>query len=236
MGPGPQAYTQVAAEARREELILNHLPLVRHIVGKLLAHLPQGIDRENLESAAMLGLVEAANKFDPERGIKFETFSYPRIRGAVWDEIRRNCLLPQHVAERVAKVRQVYGTQPAGMTLDNLAAATGLSQDEVTDCLAAMRLSRLLSLEEVAERAEDQLEDHGERPEAEAEQAEQKALLAEAIALLPERERLVVTLYYLEDLRLKEIGRVLNLSESRISRLLAAALFSLGEHLRARGV
>lgn len=233
---GHQAYHQVAARSRRDELITAHLSLVRHVIGKLLAQLPPGVDVENLESAGTLGLVEAANKFDPERGIKFETYAYTRIRGAVLDELRRNCPLPQHVLERVTRVRKAYEDLQPNATIDNLARMTGMSADEVTDCLAAMRMTRVLSLNGSANGIDGRIADKNSQPDNLAELAEQKTLLAQAIAGLPERERLVVTLYYMEDLRLKEIGQVLSLSESRVSRLLTAALFELGEYFRAREV
>jgi RNA polymerase sigma factor FliA len=190
------------------------------------------MDVENLTSAGTLGLVEAATKFDPERGSKFESFAFARIRGAVLDELRRNCPLPQHLLERVALVRKAYRELPPPVSREALAAATGLSSAELGDCLTAMRMTRMLSWDRLADLAPAQLHQSSERPEAALDQAEQKKLLAEAIAALPERERLVVTLYYLEDLRLKEIGQVLELSESRVSRLLSAALFDLGEYMR----
>jgi RNA polymerase sigma factor for flagellar operon FliA len=229
-----QAYTRVARQNRRDELIEAHLGLVRHIIGKLVAQLPPGVDVENLESAGTLGLVEAANKFDAERGIKFETYAYTRIRGAVLDELRRNCPLPQQMLERVAKLRKAYETLAPGATADELAAASGLTGDEVADCLAAMRLTRMTSWEGGADPLDGRVADRGESPEEAAERVEQKRLLADAVEALPERERLVVTLYYMEDLRLKEIGALLKLSESRVSRILNAALFRLGEHMRAR--
>jgi RNA polymerase sigma factor for flagellar operon FliA len=228
-----QPYTQLAEQSRRNELIESHLGLVRHILGKLVAQLPPGVDVENLESAATLGLVEAANRFDPERGIKFETYAYTRIRGAVLDELRRNCPLPQHVLERVALIRQAYESLPPGSGAAALAAAAGLGEDEVADCLAAMRLTRMTSWEG-GDPLDARIADRAEPPDVLAEGAEQKELLADAIQALPERQRLVVTLYYMEDLRLKEIGTLLKLSESRVSRVLNGALFQLGEYMRAR--
>jgi RNA polymerase sigma factor for flagellar operon FliA len=229
-----RTYGQIAAQNRREELILSHLPLVRHVVGKMLAQFPPNIDVENLESAGILGLVEAANNFDPGRGIQFKTFAYTRIRGAVLDELRRNSPLPQQMLERLARVRQAHKNLRPPVTVEALAAATGLSTDEVADCLAAYRLSRMLSLDRSAERIGTRLTDQQDQPDVQVEREDEKRLLAEALAALPERERLVVTLYYLEDLRLKEIGQVLELSESRVSRVLNAALFHLGEYMRAR--
>jgi RNA polymerase sigma factor for flagellar operon FliA len=230
MNTAAQAYRAVSVQNRRDELILAHLPLVRHTLSRLVAHLPPGLDVENLESAGTLGLVEAAARFDPERGVKFETFAAWRIRGAVFDELRRNCPLPQHLLERVAKVRQAYKDLPPPVSLEALAKATEMTVEEVTDCVTAMRLTRILSWDNVAESRHAQTP----RPEEVAELEDQKHLLSEAIARLPERERLVVTLYYMEDLRLKEIGRVLQLSESRVSRLLNAALFDLGEFMRMK--
>lgn len=229
-----QAYDAVARKGRRDALILEHLPLVRHLVGKLVAELPPGVDVENLESAGVLGLVEAAHYFDPERGILFKTFAYPRIRGAVLDELRRNCPLPQNVLALVARVRKAYDELPPPVTTAALAAATGLSEEEIADALAAVRMTRLLSWEELGEPIGTRLDDP-RRPDRVAEKEEQKRLLIAALAALDERERLIVTLYYLQDLRLKEIGQALRLSESRVSRLLSAALFHLGEYLRTHG-
>ncbi len=229
-----QAYDAIAQKGRRDRLILEHLTLVRHLVGKLVAELPPGVDVENLESAGVLGLVEAAHHFDPERGAQFKTYAYTRIRGAVLDELRRNCPLPQQVLRQVARVRRAYDALPPPVTTQALAQATGLSEEEVADCLAAVRMTRLLSWEEHGEPIGTRLDDP-RRPDLLAEKEEEKRLLVEALAALEERERLIVTLYYLEDLRLKEIGEVVHLSESRVSRLLSAALFHLGEYMRTHG-
>jgi RNA polymerase sigma factor for flagellar operon FliA len=234
MQQAKQAYDAIAQKGRRDRLILEHLALVRHLVGKMTAELPPGIDEDNLESAGVLGLVEAAQHFDPERGVQFKTYAYTRIRGAVLDELRRNCPLPQQILQQVARVRRAYDELPPPVTTHALAAATGLSEEEVADCLAAIRLTRLLSWEDYAQPLGTRLDDGG-RPDRLAEKAEQKQLLVEALAALDERERMIVTLYYLEDLRQKEIGEVLRLSESRVSRLLSAALFHLGEYMRTHG-
>lgn len=234
MQQAKQIYDAVAQKERRDQLIVEHLPLVRHLVGKMVAELPPGVDVENLESAGVLGLVEAAHRFDAERGVQFKTYAYTRIRGAVLDELRRNCPLPQDLLQQMAQVRQAYEQLPPPVTTDALAAATGLSEEEITDCLAAIRMTRWLSWEEHGEPIGTRLDDP-QRPDRLAEKEEQKRLLTEALAALNERERMIVTLYYLEDLRLKEIAEVLQLSESRISRLLNAALFHLGEYMRTHG-
>ncbi len=230
MSQAVQQYRDVGAQRKRDELILTHLPLVRHTIGRLIAHLPRGLDVDNLESAGVLGLVEAANNFDPERGVKFEVFAAWRIRGAVYDELRRNCPLPQHLLERIAKVREAYQTLVPPVTVEALAAHTGLGLEEVSDCLAAMRMARTVSWEGLSEPRQAQAA--REEPRDGADLEDQKLLLARGIEALSERERLVVTLYYLEELRLKEIGQVLDLSESRVSRLLNGGLFHLGEFMR----
>src|SRR5262245_16577406 len=102
-----QVYQQFSAQAQREELILAHLSLVRHILGRLTAKLPPRVDLDNLEAAGILGLVEAANRFEPERGVAFKTFAYTRIRGAIYDELRRNSPFPQDLLERIAIVRRI---------------------------------------------------------------------------------------------------------------------------------
>jgi RNA polymerase sigma factor FliA len=229
-----QVYQQFCADAQRDELIMGHLALVRHIIGRLAAKLPYGIDLENLEAAGTLGLVEAANRFEPERGIQFKTVAFTRIRGAIYDELRRNCPLPQEMLERIAQIRIVLQSLTPPVSAEVVAQRTGLSEDDVNECLAAMRLTRVVSWDNISERTVSPACGAAERPDSRLENAERKHLLVEAISTLPESERLAVTLYYMEDLRLKEIGRVLNLSESRVSRLLKSAQHRIEEHIRAK--
>jgi RNA polymerase sigma factor for flagellar operon FliA len=229
------SYGQASAQRtqhEREASILANLGLVRHILARLKARLPPGIDLENLEAAGVLGLVEAANRFEPRRGVRFETFAYPRIRGAILDELRRNCPLPQDLLERIARVRRVYRTLPPPVSVESLVAGTGLSEAEVIECLSALRLTRAGSWEDLAAAGGGLASRGQDQPAQQAELAEEKRVLTEGILRLPERERLVVTLYYMEDLRLKEIGVLLGLSESRVSRLLKTALFDLSEYMR----
>jgi RNA polymerase sigma factor FliA len=227
-----QTYTQKSLEHQRQELILGHMGLVRHILGRLKARLPSSVDLENLEAAGVLGLVEAANRFEPGRGFRFDTFAFPRIRGAILDELRRNCPLPQSLLEKIAVVRKVYRTLPPPVTVESLVTATGLAHDEVVECLAAVKLTRIGSWDDLAAANDVVAVPTRDQPQHQAELSEQKRRLAQAIGRLGERERLAVTLYYLENLRLKEIGVLLELSESRVSRLLKAAMFELGEQMR----
>lgn len=227
-----RAYQRTAEQQKRDELIVGHLPLVKHVIGRLLGELPSSADAENLESAGVLGLVEAAAKFDPTRNAQFKTFAYLRIRGAIVDELRRNSPLPQHVLARVALVRKAYRTLPHPITVEALVAATGLTEDEVTDTLAAERFAKTTSWEQSAEPSGLEPAAPADAPDDDAERAERAAQLATAIERLPQKERQAVTMYYQQDLRLKEIAAVMGLSVSRVSRLLSKALFELGEQLR----
>lgn len=225
-----QVYQQHSAHAKREQLILGNLYLVRHIVGRMIAKLPPSVDLDNLQAAGTLGLVEAAQRFEPERGIAFKTFAFTRIRGAIYDELRRNCPFPQDLLEQMARIRKVLQTLLPPVSIERLAIEAGLEEVQVTECLAALRLTRTLSLDDVTEPNTGRDPSGADR----LERAERTQLLTEAITDLPERERIVVTLYYMEDLRLKEIGEVLQLSESRVSRLLKAAEHRIEEYIRAR--
>src|SRR6185369_12141865 len=141
------------------------LSLVRHILGRLAAKLPYGIDLENLEAAGTLGLVEAANRFEPERGIHFKTFAYTRIRGAIFDELRRNCPLPQELLERVAQIRKAIQSMPPPVRVETLSQRTGYTVDDINECLAAMRLTRVVSWNDIAEPTDGANASPVQRPE-----------------------------------------------------------------------
>lgn len=232
MSKGLNAYQEAARRTQQEELILSHLPLVRHVLGRLAFDLPVGVDVENLESAGTLGLVEAAQGFDPTRGVQFKTFAYPRIRGAILDELRRASPLSQQQQERLGQVRRAMNRLlPGGpVTIDQLARETGLSAEEVAEALQAARFVRQLGEGTPLEGERDR---GAELPSRRLEREERRRLLVEAVESLPPQQRLVVTLYYNEDLRLKEISQLMQLSESRLSRLLSEALLNLEGRLRA---
>lgn len=223
MEAGLKTYRQVAARDERERLILDHLEDVRHILGRVAARLPASVDRQNLESAGVLGLVEAAGQFDPSRGVDFGAYARVRIRGAILDEMRRNCPLPQRMLKRLAKVKQAYLRLDPPATTQAVAHFTGMSTHEVEECLEAASVTRTEPWnEDLTLHLADRRTPDG-RAERAVESSEVKRQLADAIEQLPERERLVITLYYLEDLRMKEIGEALSLSESRVSRILTRA-------------
>ncbi len=232
----PHVCPHVADLSLRNERILSHMSIVKQVVGRLAAMLPPEVDVDNLESAGVLGLVEAAGKFDPSRNAQFKTFAYIRIRGSILDELRRNSPLPQHMLERVTLIRKAHRTLAAPATVEDLATATGLTLDEVSETLAAERFNKMISWEQTAQPGGLTPAGNVAPPDANMEREEAIAQLAESLEQLPPRERLAVTLYYREELRLKEMSIVMKLSPSRISRLLSHATFTLGELLRAKGL
>jgi RNA polymerase sigma factor for flagellar operon FliA len=228
-----KAYHKVCKSDLRDRLILEHLYFVRHILGKMLGGLPDSVDHDNLESAGILGLVEAAGQFDPSRGIAFTTFAYQRIRGAILDELRRNCPVPQAVLQNWTLIREASVHMMPPLTSEKLADQTGLTVEDIDACIAAMRLTRPESWAD--ESGEMPVPDNREDDvDADSRRLEEKQLLADAIEELPQRMRLAVTMYYLEDMRMKEIGEVLNLSESRVSRLIGAAELQLKSTMKRR--
>ncbi|QDT56220.1 RNA polymerase sigma factor FliA [Caulifigura coniformis] len=228
-----RAYRHVASRNSRDQLIVDHLEFVRHVLGRIVSGLPKGIDCENLEAAGVLGLVEAAGQFDAARGVAFKTYSFPRIRGAILDELRRNCPLPQQMLQRWSVIRRAAGGTTSLPDSEILAQRTGLSIDEIDECMEAIRLTRPESWREEMSSGGVY---HRVDPAEGIEKADQSRLLADAIEQLPRTDRLVVSMYHLDDMRLKEIGEVLNLSESRVSRILSRAEQRLRDSMRRREV
>ncbi|QJA05520.1 FliA/WhiG family RNA polymerase sigma factor [Thermosulfurimonas marina] len=230
-----------------EELIFEHLPLVKYLAQRLAGRLPPALDSEDLVSAGILGLIEAARRFDPSRKIQFKTFAEFRIRGAMLDELRQLDWTPRSVKEKAAHLEKVItrleqrlGRPPED---EEVARELGLSLDDYYRLLDEVRGLSLVDLEALRKKLEDQegldLEDllAAEDQEDPFEKLGLKELaeaLAQAISELPERERLVITLYYYEGLTMKEIGRVMGYTESRISQIHSKALLHLRGKLRER--
>lgn len=218
-------------QTRRDQLILENLEFVQHAIHKLLARLPEGVDLENLQQAGVYGLIEAAEHFDPSQGTRFRSFAWPRITGAVIDELRRNSPLPQEMHRKIGLVQSALERLPAPVGVDAIAEHTGLTQDQVEAALEARRLSAGTPFDEEMIPGVDS---SPEEPDAVALRNEKKELLARGIQALPEQQRIVLTMYYLDDLRLKEIGAVISLSESRVSRILSKAELALREYIRSK--
>lgn len=240
-----QEYRQGGDAGARQELILRYLPLVRIIVSRLPVRLPAHLDREDLLSYGVFGLISALERFDPSRGVKFETFASQRIRGAILDALRQNSWLPRSVSDRLRQLNAAYQRlEQEGKDdpeTEELAAAAGMARDEVEDLLAQTICLSWVSLEEFlgdregegARRVADTLAD-GDSPDPvrSYEEEELRQALVQALENLGEKDRLVLTMYYYEEMTLKEIGQVLGVSESRVSQLHARALLRLRQSLR----
>lgn len=218
-----------------DALVERYAPLVKRIAYHLMARLPPSVQVDDLIQAGMLGLLDSAKHYDPRQGASFETYAAIRIRGAMLDELRRNDWAPKsvhrksrEVAAAVHRVEMATGRDAAD---HEVAAALGISLDEYHQILQDASASRLMSFEDLGidEGALGELlPEKAPPPLTEVLESRFAAHLVEAIAGLPERERLILSLYYDEQLNLKEIGAVLKVSESRVSQLLSQA------HLRLR--
>lgn len=230
--------TSALPEIDRERLILDHLALLQHIVGRMSFDLPGRVQRDDLFGWGMRGLIEAADSYEPARGLAFSTHAFPRIRGAILDELRRLDFLPRGRRDRlrevervVAELEQQHGAPPSP---EEIATRLATTIDEIDEVLHSARVASWASLdggptEEFGALLSDP---RSEDPVGSAEWNEMKALLIQAIGALPEPEKTVITLYYGEELLLKEIGEVLEVTESRVSQIHSRALYRLNRELR----
>ena len=232
-GVGTQAQTQ------RDALVLEHVALLNHVVGRMSFEIPGGLDRDDLYGFGMLGLIAAADSWEPERGVQFSTYAYTRIRGAILDEIRRQDFLPRGRRERlrevdgaITKFQQDNGYAP---TPEEIATELETDVEEIDQVLTSAATVNSISMDEGTGEALRQLlsDPRSSDPVGSAEWEELKLKLVDAITDLPEQEKSVITLYYAEELLLKEIGEVLGVTESRVSQIHTRALYLLNRSLSA---
>ncbi len=217
------------------ELLKRHAPLVKRIAHHLLARLPEQVQADDLIQAGLEGLLEAANNFRPGQGASFETYAGIRIRGAMLDEIRRGDWSPRSVHRQSRSMAESYAMLEASLGRAPTAAEQAEALDVPVDEFHRMARNslgvRLQSLDEsIGEAGQTRaqtLADEASNPASVLEQADMQARLADAIAELPERDQLLLSLYYRDELNLKEIGRVLGVSESRVSQLHSQAALKL---------
>ena len=225
---------------RRNKLIIEYLSLVKYVVGKIMVYLPPFVDKDDLIEYGILGLIEAAEKYDSKKETKFGTYAISRIRGAILDYLRSQDWLPRSVRDKATMVRDTYISLEQKLNRpprsDEIAAVLKINPAEWDKLLAEISFGTFLSLEEYNQKSEDNSrEDRNQQikdtkfndPLNDLETQEEKTLLANAISELPKRERLVITMYYYEDLMLKEISQLIGISESRVSQLHHRALFLL---------
>jgi RNA polymerase sigma factor for flagellar operon FliA len=242
-------YRRTGDQHIRDRLILTYAPLVKYVAGRLGSGLPAHVDEGDLVSYGLLGLMGAIERFDPTREIKFETYAIARIKGQIIDELRAMDWVPRSVRARARDIERAIAELEKKLerapTDEEIAGKLGITTEELEDSLTDIARSSIAALDElwtVSGGEGDQValidtleDDDAPDPQASLTVTEQKEALAEAIALLPEREKLVVTLYYYEELTLREIGEVLSVTESRVSQLHTKAILRLKAHLGAVG-
>lgn len=233
-------YTVKRTPEIREKLILEYSPLVKLVAGRLSMYLGYNVEYEDLVSYGIFGLIDAIDKFEPSKDVKFETYASLRIRGSILDQIRKMDWIPRTVRQRQRQIdnamKEVEATKGRPATDEEIAEKIGISSDELLDWQSQMKVTNVVSLNEFMESGsevpnEKNLASHFEGPEEALEKSELKKQLASSLDGLTEKERKVILLYYYEELTLKEISYVLEVSESRVSQLHTRALQKMKEKL-----
>jgi RNA polymerase sigma factor for flagellar operon FliA len=238
-------YRRTRDQALRDRLIVTYAPLVKYVAGRLGSGLPAHVDEGDLVSYGLLGLITAIERFDVDRDIKFETYAIARIRGAIIDELRALDWVPRSVRARARQIERAIGELEAKLgrapTDEEIASKVGITTQELEESFSDISRSSIGALDELWSSGSgegdsisllDSLEDPDSiRPAEALDEAEVRETLADAISRLPEREKLVVTLYYYEELTLREIGEVLGVTESRVSQLHTKAVLRLKSRL-----
>jgi RNA polymerase sigma factor for flagellar operon FliA len=234
---GVAMYTAVQAGGT-DERVMQHAPLVKRIAYHLLNRLPDSVQVDDLIQAGMLGLLEAIKNYDASQGASFDTYAGIRIRGSMLDEVRRSDWTPRSVHKKSRMVsdaiREIENKTGREAKDVDVAGYLGIALDEYNHILLDSSSCRMFSVEELAEDGGhyfDEVLDHEEGPVEGISRESFQQALAKAIMSLPERERLVISLYYDEELNLREIGEILNVSESRVSQICTQAVLRLRSRL-----
>jgi len=227
----------------RNRLIVENVAMVRYVVGRIAMRIPSHVCREDLESAGIIGLIDAVDKFDPSRGVKLKTYAEIRIRGAVLDELRSRDFVSRSVRDKYKKIKNAYadleGRLGRSVTDEEVSRYMGIELDELHSLLGEVSAAAVINAEDLCGDlgqkgsvldliADDSISDISQM----LCDKETMKVLAEAIDSLPEKERLVVALYYYEELTLKEVGAVLGVSESRVCQIHTKAVCRLGNKLK----
>ncbi|HVV13718.1 MAG TPA: FliA/WhiG family RNA polymerase sigma factor [Amycolatopsis sp.] len=226
----------------RERLVLHYAPLVKYVAGRVGTGLPTHVDVGDLVQSGIFGLIDAIEKFDPERGLRFETYAMQRIRGAILDDLRSQDWVPRVVRSRLREAERAL--ERLGARLHRTPTDTELAEEleiglgELRDLYGQLRLTSVVALEDLVSAGKDSgslvdtlPDDDAVDPVAVLVDRDNRRQLAEAIAQLTERDRIVVSLYYFESLTLAEIGKVLGVTESRVSQLHTRAVLRLRARL-----
>jgi len=238
-------YKANGSKIAKDKLLIEYAYLVKYIAGRIAVNLPSSVDKNDLVSSGILGLIKSVETFEPDRGFKFETYAGHKIRGAILDELRALDWVPRSVRQKYRELQRTFaklendlGRAPYD---DEICAELKITEKEYDDMLSEVTPTTILSLEESMPNRDadskeikliDTIEDPGsENPLKQLTFQELKDILKDTIAALPEKERLVVALYHYEELTLKEIGVVLDITESRVSQIHSKAILKLRSRL-----
>jgi RNA polymerase sigma factor for flagellar operon FliA len=241
------SYKRTDERDARDRLIVHYSPLVKYVAGRVSVGLPQNIEQADLVSYGIFGLIDAIDKFDTSRNIKFETYAITRIKGSIIDELRSIDWIPRSVRAKARAVEKAYAKLEAILLRTpsdaEVAEEMGITEAELQQVFNQISFVGLVALDEVlssgsGERSEsttlgDTLPDRGEGPVAAFEVEEMKQILANAINRLGDREKIVLTLYYYEGLTLADIGEVLGVTESRVCQIHTKAVLQLRSRMAA---
>ena len=239
-------YKSDGTSEARERLILHYSPLVKFVAGRVAAGLPQNIEQSDLVSYGIFGLIDAIDKFDLERGFKFETYAISRIKGAIIDELRSIDWVPRSIRAKARAIERAYSKLENELRRSpddkEIAAELEMTEEELAQNLSQISFVGLVALDELLAAGSnnerggsatvgDIIADRAFDPVEAFEVDEMKTLLADAINRMPDRERLVLTLYYYEGLTLSEIGKVLGVTESRVCQIHTKSILQLRSRL-----
>lgn len=227
-------YARTKSPEIREKIILEYAPLVKVVAGRLGMYLGNNVEFDDLVGYGIFGLIDAIDKYDSMKDVKFETYASLRIRGSILDQIRKMDWIPRTIRQKQKQIeavmRQVEQETGRQATDEEIALGLGISDDEYVQWQSQMKITGVVSLNEYIEQGSDisndrvRVSSHFEQPEKVMEKHELKEMLMEALGLLTEKEKKVILLYYYEELTLKEISNILEVSESRVSQLHTKAL------------
>jgi RNA polymerase sigma factor for flagellar operon FliA len=228
-------------DERREEMILAHYPMVRKVAYRMVSRFPSCVEADDLVTIGTLGLIDAVDKFDMSRSISFSAYARIRVQGAILDELRKEDWVPRSVRNRNSKLRGMRDTLKEQLGRDpshgELAQAMKVTCERLTEIIEDSNIRTLVSMEEKTPGSEEHISEllvsSTATPMEEATRSHVAAIVREALLTLPERERYLVDLYYFRDLTFKEIGEILDVSESRVSQLHTRMKARLGSKLQA---
>lgn len=236
-----EEYSSDKSPELREQIIIEYAPLVKVVAGRLSMYLGYNVEYDDLCGYGIFGLIDAIDKFDMGKDVKFETYASLRIRGAILDQIRKMDWIPRTIRQKQKKIdaaiKEIESTSGKTATDEEVAKSLGISDEEYTEWQQQMMVTNVVSLNEFADQGTEAPIDRAkegtkfESPEESIEQEELKKMLAQSLETLTEKERKVIMLYYYEELTLKEISNVLDVSESRVSQLHTKALVKMKKKL-----